>query len=231
MTQNTISLIWIIGGIVIMLLELMVPGLVIVFFGAAALVVGLLNLTGIIDSLIHSFTLWFILSIVFVLVFRKIFMKLFPADTSYQLIEDDVLGDLDEEVNELQALYEPYLKLRDLSLEEIDLGKFIEDNYNVKTDISCIIKLDQEKLRFVFDFLIELSEENYELDIKPSGRGYVVTFISPSFAKLSIDDFDKLSDEIEKLPFFAVKKILGRMGAEFSIEGEEISIEFLCNTE
>ncbi len=147
------------------------------------------------------------------------------------LIEDDVLNDLDEEVRELQTLYEPYLKLRDLSLEETDLGKFIGDNYNVETDVSCVVKLDQEKLRFVFDFLIELSEGNYKLDIKPSEKGYVVTFVSPSLAKLSIDDFKELSDEIERLPLFAVKKILGRMGAEFSIEREEISIEFLYDSE
>ncbi len=147
------------------------------------------------------------------------------------LIEDDVLGDLDEEVHELQALYEPYLKLRNLNLEETDLGKFIGNNYNVETGVSCVINLDKEKLKFVFDFLIEFSEENYELSIKPTEEGCVVSFVSPSLAKLSISDFKELSDEIERLPFFAVRKILGRMDAEFSIEEEEIFIEFLSHGE
>jgi hypothetical protein len=143
------------------------------------------------------------------------------------LVDDDVLNDLKEEVAELQALYEPYLKLRDLSLEEVDINKFIEDNYNIQTDVSCIVELDIEKLGFVFDFLIEFSNGSYELSVSSTEKGCVVNFVSPSFAELSIDDFNVLSHGIERLPLFAVRKILGRMNAEFSIKGEEISIEFL----
>ena len=142
------------------------------------------------------------------------------------LIEEDILNDLDEEVSELQALYEPFLRFRNLKLEEVDLGKFVEDNYNIQTGASCIVELDKAKLGFVFDFLIEFSEGNYELSIEPTDKGGIVCFVSPSISDLSIDYFKKLSDEIERLPFFAVGKILGRMGAEFSVEGEEISIEF-----
>ena len=90
-----------------------------------------------------------------------------PEDAEVSLhdlrIEVRDYGDLDEEVAELQSLYQPYLKLRDLRQEEADIGKFIEDNYNVQTDASCIIGLDKEKLRFVFNFLIEFSNGNYEL--------------------------------------------------------------------
>jgi hypothetical protein len=143
------------------------------------------------------------------------------------LVDEDVLNDLDEEIGELQALYEPYLKLRNLALEEADIGKFIEDNYNIQTDVSCIVSLDKEKLGFVFSFLIEFSNENFELSIEPTEKGCVVSFVSPVFAGLSMDDFQVLSDEIERFPFFAVKKIIKRMGAEFSIKGEKISMEFL----
>lgn len=143
------------------------------------------------------------------------------------LVEEDVLNDLDEEVAELQALYEPYLKLRDLRQEEADIGKFIEDNYNIHTDTSCVVDLDKDKLKFVFGFLIEFSNGNYELSVKSSETGCIVKIISPAFADLSADDFQVLSNRIERLPFFVVKKILGRMGAEFSIKGKEISIEFL----
>jgi hypothetical protein len=143
------------------------------------------------------------------------------------LIEEDILNDLDEEVGELQALYEPFLKLRELNLEEVDLGKFLEDTYSIQPGVSCITRLDKEKLGFVLDFFNEFSEGNYQLSIKPSGRGCVVRLISPSFSELSMDYFSELSGEVSYLPFFAIKKILVRMGAEFSIEGEEISIEFL----
>jgi hypothetical protein len=142
------------------------------------------------------------------------------------LVENEVLDDLNEEIAELQALYEPYLKLRDLTLEEADLSKFIEDNYNVRTDVSCVVEFDKEKLGFILDFLIEFSKGSYELSLSPADKVCVVNFVSPAFAGLSVDDFNLLSSEIEKLPFFAVRKILGRMSAEFSIKGKEISIEF-----
>lgn len=147
------------------------------------------------------------------------------------LVEDNVLNDLREEVEELQALYEPYLKHRDLSLEEVDIGKFIEDNYNIQTDVSCIVESDIEKLGFVFDLLIEFSNGSYELSFSSTEKRCVVNFVSPSFAELSIDDFNILSHKIERLPFFAIKKILSRMNAGFSIKEEEISIEFLRYSE
>ena len=84
------------------------------------------------------------------------------------LVEDDVLDDLNEEVTEQQALYAPYLKLRNLNPKEADIGKFIADNYNIQTEVSCIVSLDKEKLKFVFGFLIEFSNGNYELSIEPA---------------------------------------------------------------
>jgi hypothetical protein len=142
------------------------------------------------------------------------------------LIEEDILNDLDEEVNELQDLYEPFLKFRNLKLEEVDLGKFIEDNYNIHTKASCVVEIDKTKLGFVLDFLIEFSEGNYKLTIEPTDKGGIVHFISPSLSNLSVDYFKQLSGDIERLPFFSVGKILGRMGADFSVDGEEFFIEF-----
>lgn len=145
------------------------------------------------------------------------------------LIEEEALKDLGEEVHELQALYEPYLKLRDLDPEETDIGKFIEDNYNIQTGVFCSVDLDREKTGFIFDFLIEYSKENYELSLKSTDRGCRVVFSSSSISDLSEEDFKLLSNDIEQLPFFAVGKILARMGAEFSVIGTEMSIEFLSS--
>ncbi len=142
------------------------------------------------------------------------------------LVEDDVLNDLNEEVAELQDLYEPYLKLRDLTLEEADISKFIEYNYNIQTDVSCVVEFDKEKLGFILDFLIEFSKGSYELSLSSNDKVCVVNFISPAFAGLSVDDFNLLPSEIERLPFFAVRKILDRMSAAFSLKGKEISIGF-----
>ncbi len=144
------------------------------------------------------------------------------------LIEENVLDDLKEETEELQAIYESFLKLRNLNLEEIEIGKFLEDKYNIKTGISYVTEADREKLSFILDTLIEFcGSASYKLSVTPSAKGCVLNFVSPAFAKLSVDDFQKLSDKIEGLPFFVIKKTLSRMGCEFSFKGDEISIELL----
>ncbi len=147
------------------------------------------------------------------------------------LIEEDILNDLDEEVNELQALYEPYLKLRNLKLEKDNIGKFIEDNYNIRTGFPCIADFDEEKLKFVLDFLIEFSEGGYQLGLKSSERGCLINFVSSAFSGLTMEDFQLLPEKIEKLPFYALRKTLDRMGAELSIDGEEFSIELMSLSE
>ncbi len=144
------------------------------------------------------------------------------------LIEEEVLDDLKEETEELQAIYESYLKLRNISLEEVEIGKFLKDKYDIKTKISCITEMDREKLSFVFDTLIDFcGKDNYTLSVSETEKGCIVNIVSPSFTKLSVDDFQKLSDDIEVLPFFAIKKTLARMGGTFSCQGDVVSIELI----
>ncbi|MCP4135344.1 MAG: NfeD family protein [bacterium] len=81
---------WIIGGIILMVLELAVPGLIIVFFGAGAVVVGILNWLGLVTGVAESFLAWIVISSVFILLFRKLALKFFPPESSYQLVEEDV---------------------------------------------------------------------------------------------------------------------------------------------
>jgi hypothetical protein len=143
------------------------------------------------------------------------------------LIEEDVLNDLREETEELQAIYESFLSLRDLNLEKIDIGKFLKDKYNVENDISCFVESDKVKLSFVLDTLIEFSGDlGYSLTIESTDKSCIVNMSSPSFAQLSIDDFKKLSPKIEWLPFFAIDKTIKRMGSDFQVNGEDISFEF-----
>ncbi len=88
--HNTMILIWIIGGALIMAAEFLMPGMIIVFFGFAAILTGALNWLGLITSLKISLAFWIITSFLLVLVFRKTALKLFPAESRYQLIEEDV---------------------------------------------------------------------------------------------------------------------------------------------
>ena len=143
------------------------------------------------------------------------------------LVEDEVLNDLREETEELQAIYESFLKLRDLNLEKIDVGKFLKDNYNLENDVSCLVELDSEKLSFILDTLIDFCGDiGYKLSISSTQKGCIINISSPCFAQLSIDDFQRLSNKIDELPFFAVNKTVKRIGGEFSVSGEDISIEF-----
>ena len=51
---------WLIAGIAMMLLELVIPGGIVVFLGLSAVLVSLLLFTGIIDGWAQAFTVWFI---------------------------------------------------------------------------------------------------------------------------------------------------------------------------
>ena len=83
-------LIWIICGVVMMLLELLVPGGIIIFLGLAAVVVGTLLYFGWITSLFTSFTSWFLISIIFLLFLRALFSKYFGGNYSIQNTNEDL---------------------------------------------------------------------------------------------------------------------------------------------
>ena len=87
---NVITWYWFIAGILIMLLELLIPGIVIIFFGLGAIVVAIGRWIGLYDSLISSFAVWIISSLMFVILLRKFIRKLFPADEKYQHIKEDL---------------------------------------------------------------------------------------------------------------------------------------------
>lgn len=142
------------------------------------------------------------------------------------LVEADILKDLTEEIEELQELYEPYLKARNLNFEKFKMGEFLKDNYNIKTDFSGSVELDKERLKFIFDTLIELSGGNYKLLVGSTGEDCIVRFISPAFVNLSLKDFDTPPKQINDLPLFAVRKTFNRMEGEFFLDDEEIKMVF-----
>lgn len=83
----TLTWIWLIAGLVLMFIELIIPGLVVVFLGLAAIFVSLGRFTRLIQGEVDSLIIWFILSIVLVLSLRWIALKLFPEETGYVLQE------------------------------------------------------------------------------------------------------------------------------------------------
>lgn len=89
MTFDTPLKIWLLVGVLLVFSELIVPGLVTVFLGLAALTVaGLLHLHYI-ESLAAQLSSWFIISTVYIFSLRILVMRFYPTDTEKQNIDED----------------------------------------------------------------------------------------------------------------------------------------------
>lgn len=89
MAFETITWVWVAVGLLLMLGEIVVPGLVVIFLGTGAILVGLGRYLNLINGELNSFTWWFILSLLLILLLRGILQRLFPGDSSYQSADDD----------------------------------------------------------------------------------------------------------------------------------------------
>jgi membrane protein implicated in regulation of membrane protease activity len=100
---NTITWIWLAAGIILMLVEILIPGLVVVFLGLAALAVAALRYFGILASELNSLTAWFIISLFFILSLRWLALRIFPPDTSFErpLEDEDAMGAIVEVIQDI----------------------------------------------------------------------------------------------------------------------------------
>jgi membrane protein implicated in regulation of membrane protease activity len=80
---------WIVAGAVLIVLELIVPGMVLVFLGAGALLVALLVWLGPVQTWVASITTWFIASLVLLLVLRGVFQRFMSGDAETQSTDED----------------------------------------------------------------------------------------------------------------------------------------------
>ncbi len=90
MGSDIATIAWIAIGFVLVVAEIFMPGMIIIFFGFGAMIVGLLIWLDLISTVISSIIVWIFLSFMLVLVFRRLALKFFPSERSYQLVEDDV---------------------------------------------------------------------------------------------------------------------------------------------
>ena len=74
---------------VLIVLELIVPGMVLVFLGAGALLVALLVWLGLVQTWVASITTWFIASLVLLLVLRGFFQRFISGDAETQSTDED----------------------------------------------------------------------------------------------------------------------------------------------
>lgn len=85
-------LVWVIGGLVVALAELVIPGLIALFLGAGAVITGLLVLAGFLQDLGSQLLAWIFFSFVLFFLFRDRIMKYFPAlESKDARTEDQVM--------------------------------------------------------------------------------------------------------------------------------------------
>lgn len=103
MNVETITWAWLIAGIILMLAEKIVPGLVVIFLGLAAVLVAAARWLGWIEGLLDSFTYWFVLSLVIVLGLRGIVSRVFPSEISLSpsSSDEDAIGRIVEVIEEI----------------------------------------------------------------------------------------------------------------------------------
>lgn len=85
-----IFMIWFAGGIVLMLLEFVVPGGIAFFLGLGAVLVALLLQLGLIDGWLQAFTTWFIGSLALLFGLRGVVQKIVPAEVDHGRTDEDL---------------------------------------------------------------------------------------------------------------------------------------------
>lgn len=92
---NHLPLSWFIAGIIFLLLEYMVPGFVIVFFGIGAMITAALSWAGILNALPVQIVVFIIASLLLLVLFRQKAKKYFKSDvkaSSGEKLDDEIIG-------------------------------------------------------------------------------------------------------------------------------------------
>ena len=89
MTPEKIAMYWAIFGLVLMALELVLPGLIIVFLGMAAVVVAVCVYFGWIEGWFYLVTTWLVIAFFLTMVLRSFFYRLMPGDSEYGEYDED----------------------------------------------------------------------------------------------------------------------------------------------
>lgn len=89
MDGETLTWIFLIGGVILMILETILPGGVAFFLGLSGLLVGILRFFEIITDPGMSVLAWFTTSIGLILLMRPLMMKYWGGESSFKLADED----------------------------------------------------------------------------------------------------------------------------------------------
>lgn len=107
--------IWILCGLILMVLELILPGGIVVFLGISAVMVGSAVYFGLIAHWMHAMIAWFMLSLFFILGVRSFFMKFFEGDSKIDNVDEDadIIGTVVEVVQDILPYKDGRVRFRD----------------------------------------------------------------------------------------------------------------------
>lgn len=125
---------WLIVGVILMVLEIILPGMVVVFLGLGALFVALLIWMGWISSIAVSIVAWIGSSLVLLIVLRTLVQKLMPGDVETQSTDDDIdaYGTVVEVIETINAEKPGRILFRDTSWSATSSGDIIEAGQKAK---------------------------------------------------------------------------------------------------
>lgn len=83
---------WIIIGLLLVIAEFMVSGLVVIFFGVAALMIGAAKYLGLIDDLTWELTLFAVISVLLLVFVRRVLKDRFMGRESEDSVPEDSAG-------------------------------------------------------------------------------------------------------------------------------------------
>ena len=102
MDSETLTLIFMIGGVVLMILETLIPGGVSFFLGFSGILVGALRYFGILVEPGSSIITWLGTSIGLILLFRPVLMKYWGGESFFKLADEDL-----EAMDQIVEVVEP----------------------------------------------------------------------------------------------------------------------------
>lgn len=97
------SFIWLAAGLILIALELVIPGLIVIFLGVAALIVAAALSLGLVTGWISALTLWFVASLGLVTGVRSAFTRFLPGGAEKGSTNEDLdaFGEWVEVVDEV----------------------------------------------------------------------------------------------------------------------------------
>lgn len=90
MQGDQLFMIWFIGGVVLMLLEFVLPGGIVFFLGLGATLVSLLLYLDLVEGWLQAFTTWFIGSLALLFGLRGVVQKIVPAQVEKGRTDEDL---------------------------------------------------------------------------------------------------------------------------------------------